>query len=225
MRLLAHNTIGLWAISLLLLCEPSGVRAAIYACPTGDGTTVFQDRPCPRAVPVETPAMQAARAPLGIHDSWFVKPLHAEGRAFCDKRGCECGPHERRHNGSLARAVADALYMDTGWHRYDISEALWLETPVNSARRYDSRAEMTEASCAVMMSQQLLKQFAEDVSAKLRQMALQAEERGYDIPDPCDAGDDLACDYYDAMILYQRLARDAKALHISREMLGTSSQP
>jgi len=224
MYLLARNLAGLWALSLLLLSPVGDVSAAIHACTTADGSTIFQDRPCPRRVPVESNAMVSARAPLGIHDSWFVKPEQSQGRAFCDKRGCECEKHERSHNGSLTRAVADALYMDASWHRYEVSEALWQETPVNSSRRYDRRADLIEASCSVMMSQQLLKQFADPTLTELRNKAQEAEERGYDIPDVCDSGDMTACDYYDAAELFKRLSRDAHALQRSRSNLSSADK-
>jgi len=220
MYLLARILVGLWAYSLLLLSPVGDVSAAIHACTTADGSTIFQDQPCPRQVPVESKAMVAARAPLGIHDSWFVKPAQSQGRAFCDKRGCECARHERSHDGSLARAIADALYMDASWHRYEVSEALWQETPVDSSQRFARRADLIEASCSVMMSQQILKQFADPALAELRRKAQEAEERGYDIPDVCDSGDMIACDYYDAIELFKRLSRDSRALHRARNDLS-----
>lgn len=223
MCLQAHKLTGLWVFGLLLLCLNSQVSAAIHACTTADGTTVFQDRPCARTVPVESKKMVATRSPLGIHESWFIKPAQNPNRPFCDNRGCECGKFQKSHNGSLALAVADALYIDASWHHYDLTEEAWLDTPVKSSQRYDRHSEMVEASCMVLMSQQILKQFAEDTAAKLRLQARHAEERGYDIPDVCDSGDMVACEYYDALMLYQRMSKDAKALHLSRDNISNDN--
>ncbi len=117
-------------------------------------------------------------------------------------------------------AVADALYMDASWHHYDLTEQAWRDTPIKSSKRYDRHSEMIEASCMVLMSQQILKQFAEDTAAKLRVQARHAEDRGYDIPDACDSGDMEACEYYDALMLYQRLSKDSKALRLSRDSIS-----
>ncbi|NND92581.1 MAG: hypothetical protein HKN42_17140, partial [Granulosicoccus sp.] len=165
------------------------------------------------------------RLPFGIHASWFEVPGQAEGRAFCDRRGCECGAVERRHEGSLSRAVADALYMDGGWHRYEMSYQMWLRTPTSSGENHERRTEMIEAACNVMMSQQLLREYAEEVASRLRQQMLAAEERGYDEPEPCEMGIQGACKYFDAVLLYRRLLADSRALTISREEISATALP
>jgi hypothetical protein len=161
--------------------------------------------------------------PFGIHESWFELPGQAEGRAFCDRRSCECGPLERKHEGTLDQAVADALYIDGSWHRYDTSYALWLDTPNNSSNIYQRRADMIEAACTVMMSQQLLRDYADEVVAALRQNVLAAEERGFDVAEPCETGVATACEYYASVVLFRRMLDDARALQLSREAMITGA--
>lgn len=207
------------AMSLLLFCLPESADSAIYACVTSDGTTKFQDRACQLEKPAKRVTKTKVRLPFGIHESWFKLPGHVEGRAFCDRGGCECGPIERKHEGSLAQAVADALYMDGGWHHYETTYNDWLNTPSTSAKAYDLRERMVEASCNVMISQQLLRDFAEDVAMQLKSIALVAEERGFDVEGPCDQGFEQACYYYQSTELYRRLIADARALKIPRDTL------
>lgn len=212
----------LWllVVSLLLLCRPDVVEAAIYACRSADGSTIFQDRPCLDRQSGSSPSRSVRKLPLDIHASWFELPAQAEERAFCDRRRCECGNQIRKHGGSLAQAVADALYLDGGWHRYDTNFQLWRDEPAGSDSNPQLRDRMHEAACSVMMSQQLLRDFAEDVTEKLRREALLAEERGFDIPGPCEAGVAQACDLLDSMQLYERLLSDAQVLRLPRDYLG-----
>lgn len=84
-------------------------------------------------------------------------------------------------------------------------------------------AEMMEAACEVMISQQILLKFADGVLLKLKQSTRQAEERGFDIAAPCDAGNEQACNYYDAVLLYQRVLADARALQLPRILLSDAS--
>jgi hypothetical protein len=113
--------------------------------------------------------------------------------------------------------------MDGGWHRYDTSYTAWLDTPTSSADIQVRRAEMIESACNVMMSQQLLREYATEVADALRQRVLAAEERGFDVPGPCDAGLADACEYYDAVLLYRRMLEDAKALSVPREVITSSA--
>lgn len=214
----------IYLLSLLLFWLPESAVSAIYTCVTNDGTSIFQDRPCPQKKPVKRAAKTPTHLPLGIHESWFELPGHTEGRAFCDRRGCECGSIERRHEGALAQAVADALFIDAGWHHYDTSYSDWLNTPSGSAKAYALREEMIEASCSVMISQQLLRDFAEDVAVQLKSKVLAAEERGFDVPEPCDQGVEQACDYYQSVELHRRLMSDAIALRISRATLSGATE-
>ncbi|MFK7855590.1 MAG: DUF4124 domain-containing protein [Granulosicoccus sp.] len=213
----------LFACSLLLLGVPESADSGIHACRTDDGTTVFQDRPCPQKKVAKRAVEKKAYHPLGIHESWFKRPSDAEERAFCNRRACECGPIERRHEGSLAQAVADALFLDAGWHHFESSYQAWMDTPGNSSKSYDRRKQLIEASCNVMISQQLLRDFADEIAQNLRSDYLSAEEKGFDIPDPCDQGIEQACYYYERVKLHEQVKADARALKIPRETLTASS--
>lgn len=217
------TAVVLFATSLLLLCVPESADSGIHACRTDDGTTVFQDRPCPLKKVAKRAVDIKAHHPLGIHESWFKRPGNVEERALCNRRACECGPIERRHEGSLAQAVADALFLDAGWHHFESSYQAWMDTPSHSSKSYDRRKELVEASCNVMISQQLLRDFADEVAKNLRADYLSAEEKGFDIPDPCDQGIELACYYYQRVKLHQQVKADARALKIPRETLTAIS--
>ena len=208
--------------SLLLLLPFGASNAAIHACQTADGSTVFQDRPCDIKPAAAAPKPSSQKLPFGIHESWFEIPEQADDRAFCDRRLCECGSHVRSHEGGLYRAVADALFLDASWHRFDTSLELWMKTPASDPAISQLRAEMIDASCSIMMSQQLLRDFARSTAAGLRKRVLSAEDLGFDIPEPCDAGVAQACDYYDSVLLYKRLLADAKALKYARDALTTN---
>ena len=173
---------------------------------------IFQDRPCPIKKQATADTRQAPQQPLLIHESWFELPEQANDRAFCDRRGCECGKFERKHQGALATAVADALYLDGSWHRYESSYLAWLDSPAGSAQGFDERDRMLEASCEVMMSQTLLRHYANDVVQVLARQVRTAEERGFDIEQPCLEGIDDACALYDSVQLYKRIQQDAAAL-------------
>lgn len=209
------------SISLRLLVVPlllvwlQGASAAIYSCPTGNGV-VFQDRPCPIEKRVEVTVESVQHYPLAIHESWFALPAQAEERAFCDRRSCECGQLEKRHEGSLVQAVADSLYLDGSWHRYETSYSAWLAAPSRSQESFTHRENMLEASCEVMMSQVLLQKYANDVVRILKQRVRAAEERGYDVEQPCLSGMDQACEYFADVQLSARLHRDARALQRER---------
>ncbi len=215
----------LWLLplSLLLLGMPATVAAAIYTCPAADGSTIFQDRPCPRSQNSAKKTQTVRSLPFNIHPSWFELPGQAAERAFCDRRRCECGLQERQHGNSMARAVADALYIDGGWHRYETAYRQWRDEPAGSPSNPQLLSEMQEAACSVMMSQQLLREFADEVSSKLRQQVREAEERGFDTPGPCEAGIEQACDYLDAVELHQRMMLDARALQLPRDLVTSDS--
>ncbi len=214
----ARHVLRLWALSLLLLGLPDGVQATIYSCSTGNGGIVFQDIPCPMTPRKNKPVPKKHRLPFDIHESWFELPGQAEGRAYCDRRRCECGDMQRKLDGSLDRAVADALYMDGGWHRYETSYQLWIDSPASAASTPDLRDQMVEDACNVMISQQLLRKYGNEVRSRLRQKVLVAEERGFDQPEPCNAGINEACSYLNAVKLYQHMLADARALKTSRDI-------
>ncbi|MGQ7846191.1 hypothetical protein ACUNV4_17030 [Granulosicoccus sp. 3-233] len=219
-----RHVLWLLLLSLQLLGLPDTSIAAIYTCPAADGSTIFQDRPCPQKASAGTDSRAVRKLPFDIHPSWFELPEQAEERAFCDRRRCECGLHEREHGSALARAVADALYMDGGWHRYQVSYQLWRNEPAASARNPQLNAAMQEAACSVMMSQQLLRDFSDEVSEELRHRVRSAEERGFDEAGPCEADVEQACDYLDSVELYQRLLLDARALQSPRELITSNER-
>ncbi len=222
----ARHVLRLWWLSLLLLGLPEGVQATIYSCSTGNAGIIFQDMPCPLTPGKNKPAPKKHKLPFEIHESWFEIPGQAEGRAYCDRRRCECGDMQRKLDGLLDQAVADALYMDGGWHRYETSHQLWIDAPASAASTPDLRDQMVEDACNVMISQKLLRKFADEVRTRLYQKSLTAEERGFDQPEPCQAGINEACSYLDAVQLYRRMLADALALRVPRDInAGEASLP
>ena len=205
------------ACILLAMAQTSSTEAAIFACQS-DNTVVFQDRPCPlEKVAAKTQLKTNVSYPLDIHESWFKTPEHAADRAFCDKHGCECGNLVRQHSGSLELAVADALYLDGSWHRYESSYRRWSETPASSQQIHAHRVQMMEASCEIMMAQTLLQNFSREVLLRLKKRLRDAEERGFDIEEPCVQGIDMACELYSSVKIYRQLTRDATALKNARQ--------
>lgn len=199
---------------LLIIGHSQNVHAAIFACQSGEAV-VYQDRPCPQQKSTASTKKSAYHFPLGMHESWFDLPPQAEDRAFCDRRGCECGQIERKHHDSLIRSVADALYLDGSWHRYEMAVDAWMESTGPTSANYDLRAQVLESACEIMMSQVLLRNYAQSSLQALKKRAQTAEERGFDVELPCAQGIEQACSYYESVQLLNRLRRDAAAL--SRE--------
>lgn len=204
------------ACALAVMAYPVTGSAAIYACLSG-GTTVFQDRPCEVHKQPETEPERAPDHPLSIHESWFEIPERADDEAFCDRRGCECGRSQRKHQNALAQAVSNALFLDGSWHRYEASYEAWLAAPAGSTRKFETRNHMLDASCDVLMSQSLLRSFGDSVMKTLAKRARDAEEKGFDIEQPCLEGVAEACEYFDDVLLYSRLKQDAYALRQARQ--------
>jgi len=202
--------------ALVGMAYPVTGSAAIYACLSGN-TTVFQDRPCEVEQLPATARERAPELPLSIHESWLEIPEQADEEAFCDRRGCECGRSQRKHQNALAQAVADALYLDGSWHRYEASYEAWLAAPAGSTRKFETLNHMRDASCDVLMSQSLLSKFGDSVMKALAKRARDAEEKGFDIEQPCLEGVAEACEYYDDVLLYSRLKQDAYALRQARQ--------
>ncbi len=205
---------GVFLMLLILTCAKS-THSAIFACQTGQDV-VYQDAPCAIKKSPKLVAKTRNKYPLAIDESWFDIPEQAEERAFCDRGGCECGRIEKNHRNSLVQAIADALYIDGSWHRYTSSYEVWLNTPTSSADSYEAREQMLEASCDVMMSQTLLRNFAEAAMAVLRKQVRTAEERGYDIEQPCLEGIPEACEFFDYVQYYKRIQADSASLRRSR---------
>jgi len=207
-----------WQLAVLvtlsaLLLAPVG-HAAIFSCEIGD-SVVYQDKPCPVVQAQRAGKKPRYKHPLAIHDSWFELPEQAEERAFCSRKACECGQIETRHQGSLPMAVADALFLDGSWHRYESSHQQWLSATLAKDNQL-LRSQLNDAACYLMMSQTLLREYAEDVLLELKKQARTAENLGFDIIGPCDEGIADACHYYDSAQLYKRLVQDAVALRKPR---------
>lgn len=200
---------------LLTLSYSKPSLSAIYACQVGQNT-VYQDAPCPFKKSPKPANKVSNGYPLAIHESWFEIPGQAQERAFCDRRGCECGRFVKKHQDSLIKAIADALYMDGSWHRYVSNYEAWLQTPASSPESFEAREHMLEASCDVMMSQTLLRKYADDAIAMLRKHMRTAEERGYDIEQPCLDGIPEACELFELVQYYKQIQADSTSLRRSR---------
>lgn len=87
---------------------------------------------------------------------------------------------------------------------------------------------MFEASCEIMISQEILRAFLESTLISMRKLALSAEERRFDQADICldDSGfhsqgeKDEACRLHDDYMLYRRIQRDMCSLSVSRKRYG-----
>lgn len=200
----------LFCVAILTINYP--LQAAVFACPSADGTS-FQDTPCEVKKTATSEVRQRVLYPLSIHASWFDRPDQAEDQAYCDRRGCECGNVTRSYNNAHAQAVADALYLDGSWHRYSTLYRKWESTPSSHSDSLNTlRSEMLEAACEIMVSQLIIRNYAEDVMAELTQDSKQAENRGFDVEEPCLQGVQDACSYYMSVRLVRQLRRDAASL-------------
>ena len=209
--------LGLMLLALVMWVLPA--HAGIHACPSPGGGTVFQDRPCSEdAKPKNTNAPETrSELPLfGLHDSWFERPIHAGDRAFCDKRGCECGQLEDKFESGLAQAVADALYIDGNWHRYETGVDSWLNSKTTAAESYVMQLEVQDAACEIMMAQETIRMFANDVLRVLQRRADQAIASGNDKPSACNGNSDKACTSYTHFELFRRMVIDLQALELER---------
>jgi len=163
----------------LLACSPGIVRAGIHVCPVAGGADQYQDRPCEAPAPpgTDTPepaapdtADRLVRAPAGIAPGWLARPERARYQAFCDRRGCECGSLERFFHDDLSIAVADALYIDGAWLRYE-SRVAAMDAATSSMARFAAHAELDDAACDLLMSQRTLHLFVEPTLERLRHEA------------------------------------------------------
>ena len=211
-----------WPISLMLLALIMWVlpaHAGIHACPTPGGGTVFQDRPCSddtKPLTINEPETRSELPLFGLHDSWFERPIHASDRAFCDKRGCECGQLEDKFESGLAQAVADALYIDGNWHRYETGVDSWLNSKTTAAETYVLQLEVQDAACEIMMAQETIRMFANDVLRVLQRRADQAMASGNDKPSACNGYSEKACASYANFELFRRMVIDLQALELER---------
>lgn len=189
------------------------VSSAIHSCQLADGTVTFQDTACP-IIPVAKAkaAPKKKSIPFGIEKTWFDAPSHVPDRASCTKTECHCGMFTRKFENGLPFAIADALYLDGSWHRFDSTLLSLEELNLNATKRRELRLERDEAACNILMSQKTLQLFGADVLRELRNKKRYAEDRGLDDPADCDAGDMLVCTHTDLIDVYQRIRSDIKAL-------------
>ena len=194
-------------------------HASIHACPMPSGGTVYQDRPCSEETKSQRTNLPESRSELpmfGLHDSWFERPMHASDRAFCDKRGCECGQLEDRFEAGLAQAVADALYIDGNWHRYETGVDAWMNSDSSAAEAYLMQLEVQDAACEVMMAQEAIRMFANGVLRVLQKRADEAIALGHDDPSACNGDSEKACSLHTKLELYRRMLLDLQALELER---------
>jgi len=125
----------------------------------------------------------------------------------------------RKFENGLPFAIADALYLDGSWHRFDNTLIALEALDLNATKRRSLRLERDEAACNILMSQKTLQLFGADVLRELRNKKRYAEDRGLDDPMDCDAGDALVCSHTDLIDVYERIRSDIKALS-NRERIG-----
>lgn len=118
----------------------------------------------------------------------------------------------RKFKGGLPQAIADALYLDGSWHRFESTMMQLEQAELTAFARADLRKERDEAACNVLISQKILRLFGAQVLRELRAKKRYAEERGLDDPAACDSGDDLACTYTDLIAVYERIQADIKSM-------------
>ena len=217
--------LGVALLMIAGLAATSAVQSAVFTCPTDDGDVQFQDRPCEASVSAKTSPDRfrahslAGRAlPAGIHASWFESPDGVAHEAHCDEDGCECGPLQRRFDSGLTLAVADAMYLDGAWHRYQSSldKLLDANKASNSVDESHFRAATEDAACEILMSQRILREFADSELRRLRRRAQDAEDLGRDDETSCDGFSEAACRDYEQLLMYRSISRDARALATPR---------
>lgn len=215
---ITHGYVVLVSALILALLLPSQTAfGGIFSCPTADGSVTFQDTPCAVSKkPKKTEKKKVARVPFGIHESWFEKPEIVPDDAYCSEKGCQCDSYARDFDSGLALAIADALYLDGSWHRLTGKLSEFNNHYGSSADQQHLKLDVNEAACNILMSQKILKLYAEDVLKDLKRDKRYAENRGWDTYDECLDGNTTACDYADKTALYDRIQTDIKTLHASR---------
>ena len=207
-----------------LLAVLSPVSAAIYACKTPNGTT-FQDNPCKLVVASASKSVkktQFNKKPVDIEKSWLEKPSGATYTAWCDRNGCECGPYDRVFDAGMVLAVADALYLDGSWHRFDNHALQLAQVTHDAVKKLEINTALDEAACNILMSQTILRKYTGIALKKLRGAKREAEDRGYDTPEACGLDDVEACEIYSKYEHYKRMMQDIKALKIPRDASFTA---
>jgi len=160
--------------------------------------------------------------PADIDKSWLEKPDHTTYTPWCDRTGCECGPYNRVFDAGMVLAVADALYLDGSWHRYD-THALELAMQTHDAsKKIEIGTALEEAACNILMSQTILRKYTGRALTELRASKREAEDRGYDTPEACGLDEPEACEIYSKYELYKRMMQDIKALKSPRDAAYTA---
>ncbi|MEE9335879.1 MAG: DUF4124 domain-containing protein [Granulosicoccaceae bacterium] len=227
-----HNSSSTMPASLNLACmilycllaASNPASAAIYACKTPNGTT-FQDNPCKLVTASANGTVKKKlfiKSPVDIEKSWLEKPPGASYTAWCDRNGCECGPYDRVFDAGMVLAVADALYLDGSWHRFENYALQLAQEQHNGSKKIEIEAALTEAACNIRMSQTIIRKFTGRALKKLRTSKREAEDRGYDTPEACALEDMDACEIYSKFELYQRMMQDIKALKLPRDASYTA---
>ena len=203
--------------TLLALGSLSSASAQIFICQT-DAGKVFQDQACKEeTAPTQTSSsLPAAQHATGIDESWLEAPSKSNDSAFCNRRICECGNIRTDHTHNLPQALSDALYLDVTWHRYQRRHKQWNDAPAYTSPSFEAEELVIEAACEVMISQVLIRKYFSTVVRTLSQRALAAEEYGFDEEQPCLQGVADACDYYESVVLLQRIQEDAASLRHPR---------
>jgi len=209
-------------VALLTLLPGVNVSAAIYSCPTGNGETAFQDRPCEAekvAISPDAPEEDNSSKtgyPLGMHPTWFVSPQYAPQPAYCDRLGCDCASQARNFRNGLTAAVADAMFLEAAWHRY-AEQVIEMETdPPEGISYLQLQVDIEISACEIQMSQATIRNYAEKAINQLKFHAERAEKRGNTSFDQCDGGNSLACRDVEAFMLYERVEMDLETLQSPR---------
>jgi len=217
-------------------------HAAVFECPSVSGSTVFQDRPCEIPVTPEAKVTNLSPIPVGMHASWFEQPFYSEQKIACNDLGCVCGTTNRNFSSDMSFAVADSLYLDGNWHRYEEAIARWQNATPDSALAASLKTGVTEAACEIQLAQQTLLLFGSETFADMRSKARNAEDRGSDYPELCvddteqeeeidltdlenfkvgsnSSYDAKGCERYEQLMRYRSMVNDAKALQGPRKSL------
>lgn len=207
-----------------LLLPSVNALAAIYACPTGDGDTAYQDRPCAIAKAPETSkttgnanaSESRGQFPLGLHPSWFIAPAFAPQPAYCDRLGCDCARQTRNFRQGLDAAVADALFLEAAWHRYS-AQVIEKETdPPRGLAFLQLQVDIEESACDIQMSQTTIRNYVVRAVKKIESKAELAEKRGNTDYSQCENPSSTECNDVEAYQLHQRVLMDLETLRSPR---------
>ena len=210
--------------ALWLMLPAVNVQAAIYACPTGNGDTAYQDRPCEqvktpevsKSADVEDAQHPRTGYPLGLHPSWFIAPAYAPQPAYCDRLGCDCASQARNFRHGLDNAVADALFLEATWHRYS-EQVITMETDPPTGLAYlQLQVNIEESACDIQMSQATIRNYVVRAMKTLEKKSVAAERRGNTDFSQCEDPASVQCKDVEAYQLYQRVLMDLETLRSPR---------